>query len=236
MGSKEDIFLERWMPARQPQPVKIYQIDDDHVFIVLGSDDSCICNTTTGRTVSSKRVLPNSEKLVYENQHKCMLISGLSSASTLWVDFEPWQRVFIIGKIGVYKRKRDLKSIIRTIAKRANDLNVGDSFDFIRGHSAFGEDGIVIAVNKLIPALKNKDPEIRRTACWALYELACHIGPIRDLGELGGEDSLIALRRTIRPLQKMIQCEQDEKVLHRAQSALDEFRNYGMLNDGVNPP
>lgn len=66
------------------------------------------------------------------------------------------------------------EALMDYLAKRANDLNHGDSFDWIRGHSAFYGDQIDKAITALKNALDSKSAEIRLTAADTLAELMEH--------------------------------------------------------------
>lgn len=226
-GEKDTLF-GCWASDWEPQALKIYSIDENRILIV--GNKKWVYDVRQSQLVQPSEELIRPGQLGFQNRRKCFL-SFIHMTSEVWIGFRCWEQVYRFKTLGIYLPKRDLKASVKRIASRANDLNVGDSFDFVRGHSAFGEDGIQEAARILIPALKNDDPEIRRIACRALYELACHVGPIRDLRELGGVDSLMALRRTISPLGKLIRREQDQDVLRSAQRALKEFQDQGLNPD-----
>lgn len=66
------------------------------------------------------------------------------------------------------------KALMDYLAKRANDLNHGDDFDWVRGHIAFDGDQINRAIAALEKALNSNNAEIRLTAADTLVELIEH--------------------------------------------------------------
>lgn len=93
----------------------------------------------------------------------------------IWIGFRCYRPFLVLRNLQIYKEHKDLKETITMIARAATDLNVGDEFDWIRGHSSLEGDGMIEALEFLIPAVSNTDPDIRLIAGRALFELASHI-------------------------------------------------------------
>jgi len=206
---KEGILLLDWKPVWKPQPVKLYQINEDQVLIVIGNE-SGVYNTETRTITSPPSELPKPKRLLFRSRAKCLLLpyGGPLESPETWINFELWQRGFGFKTLGVYFRKKDLKASVLKVARRANDLNCGDFEDYVRGRIAFDHGRLGEATKILILALKNDDPEIRSIACWALYEL----------------DGLLDVKNWIRRLKNLLRKEKDPEVRAEAKEALKEFQ------------
>ncbi len=78
-----------------------------------------------------------------------------------------------VRTVNLFLEKRDLYTA-KFLRRRANDLNHGDQFDWIRGHQAFEGALIDDAVNFPVAAPANPHEETQLTAADAITELADH--------------------------------------------------------------
>ena len=94
-----------------------------------------------------------------------------------------------------------VRALVEHLARRANDLNHGDMFDWDRGHEAFCDAKIDLAMSTLTSALSSTDPDTQLAAADTLVEVMEHVGhdcfpqaTVRALVEVRAEVQDIVLR------------------------------------------
>ena len=139
-----------------------------------------------------------------------VVISGCTYAG-LWMKFRSCRKFKKLGKLQIYTMPRFsdlLASVrwesIRRVYSRGNDLNVGDDWDWSRGHSAFGGDGVIYACEIIEQALVDEFARIRSLAAWSIFELYRHANH-----GCFDETDCLCLIGLFEPLQKALEMETD---------------------------
>ncbi len=185
---------------------KFYKLKSD-LLLVFSDEKKILLNTKTGEISKPDEKQNIPENSLFEISGKAM-IKKEKPVSEYWIFFTLFHPVKEIDQFTVYKESKNLKEIVSEVADRANDLNVGDDFDWFRGHNSFGGEGLKQSVEIILSALNNEDSKIRKFAGWALFELFDHLD--HKCYEISGH---FALKEAPQKLKIAIKKEKDEKVL-----------------------
>jgi hypothetical protein len=151
---------------------KFYELDADRI-LVIDKDGSYLLNPKIGKIYqASDQTIP--PKVSFKIKGRAIISLG-GERMTIICDFEEYTFSYQLGKLGIYTPAPNLKETIKRIYFRSNDLNVGDDFDWSRGHSAYSGNGLEVAIKLLKEVINHEDKEIRYLAALTIYELLRHV-------------------------------------------------------------
>ena len=120
----------------------------------------------------------------------------------------PFKRVWSSSRLALYEEKENpLEDVIREIKRRANDLEYGDQWDWMRGHEGYAGHGVAFAGRYLLRGLRGSTSKVRLHTGYALLWLTQHVGH-----HCYSKSDVVVLGWVLDELQARLGAERDPEV------------------------
>jgi hypothetical protein len=149
----------------------------DGTFLFAAAHASYVGDTAAPGFEPATAPRPSEAEAVFKTRRCWILLAGLPGGTSVQSGIRPFQRVWGSGGLALYEEQEDpLEKVIHEIKCRANDLEYGDEWDWMRGHEGYAGHGLAFAGRYLLRGLRDSKSELRLETGYGLLWLTQHVG------------------------------------------------------------